>query len=145
MCEPISFGIVDRGLYPGSEVAGAHPLLEECNLELTEFDNSYRLRAACVQILEASTNQGHTILPTEEIGKSVRDLSVINEIPLDAEIIDICREDFAPVVSVIGDGDGMLLQLDRYVSSGEMLRAAVEEKIAWLMSRSRRRSTGAIW
>lgn len=57
--EPIPFGVVERGLYPGKEVAAKHPLPAGCAKELEEYDNPYRLRAACVQVLESSTEAGH--------------------------------------------------------------------------------------
>ena len=99
--KPISFGVVDRGLYPGREVALAHPLPESCNADLAEYDNAYRLRAACVEVLEQSTVEGHTLRPMGEIREAAKELSAVHEIPLDAEVVDICRDDFSPVVSVI--------------------------------------------
>ena len=61
--DPISFGVVDRGLYPGQEVSSAHPLPGACNSDLDEYDNAHRLRAACVEVLELSIADGHTLLP----------------------------------------------------------------------------------
>ena len=128
--EPISFGVVDRGIYPGSDVANAHPLPDSCNSELTEYDNSHRLRAACVEILESSSIDGHTLLPIKNVMQATRELSVVRKIPLDAETVDICRDDFKPVVSVIGEKEEMMVQLDRYVASGKLLRSAVDERLS---------------
>ena len=127
--EPISFGVVDRGLYPGREVASAHPLPGACNPDLQEYDNAYRLRAACVEILEQSTADGHTLLPIEDVAEATRDLSAVHDIPLDAEMVDICRDEFETVISVIGDEEDMMVQLDRYVQSGKLLQSAVVERL----------------
>lgn len=127
--EPISFGVVDRGLFPGQEVSSAHPLPGACNPVLDEYDNAHRLRAACVEVLELSTADGHTLLPIEDVTVATRDLSAVHEIPLDAEMVDICRDDFEPVISVIGDEQDMMVQLDRYVQSGKLLQSAVDERL----------------
>ena len=127
--EPISFGVVDRGLYPGTEVASAHPLPEACNPDLREYDNAFRLRAACVEILERSSADGHTLLPIGNVAEASRDLSAVHDIPLDAEMVDICRDEFETVISVIGTEKDMMLQLDRYVQSGKLLRSAVEGRL----------------
>ena len=126
--EPVSFGSVDRGLCPGEEAA-VHPLPQSCSGELADYDNVFRLRAACVQILEIATNYGHTLLSADEVAAAAAELSVVHKIPLDAEIIDICREDFMPTVRVIGENEKLMVQLDRYVCSGKLLSAAVKERL----------------
>ncbi|MCY4559777.1 MAG: AAA family ATPase [Chloroflexi bacterium] len=127
--EPISFGVVDRGLYPGKEVASAHPLPDACNPDLQEYDNAHRLRAACVEILEQSTADGHTLLPVDEVAEATRDLSAVHDIPLDADMVDICRDEFESVISVIGNEKDMMVQLGRYVQSGKLLQSAVDERL----------------
>jgi hypothetical protein len=127
--EPISFGTIDRGLYPGQEVAAAHPLPPACNSRLAEYDNEHRLRAACVEILEQSTADGHTFLPVERVTAAAADLPVVHSLPLDADTVDICRAEFAPVVSVTGAGSAIRLQLDRYVKIGALLTKAVTDRL----------------
>jgi hypothetical protein len=127
--DPTPFGIVDRGLYPGKEVATAHPLPTKCNAKLAEYDNEHRLRAACVEILENRTQDGHTFLPIDKVKKASTELSVVHEIPLDKDTVDICRDDFAPVVAVTGKGDGIAVQLDRYVAIGKLLTSAITDRM----------------
>ena len=123
--DPISFGLVDRGLYPGKEVATAHPLPPKCNPKLAEYDNEHRLRAACVEILENSTDDGHTFLPVDKVKEAATELSVIHQIPLDNDTVDICRDDFAPVVTVTGKDHDIAVQLERYVAIGKLLAGAI--------------------
>jgi hypothetical protein len=127
--DPMSFGMIDRGLCPGKEVAAAHPLPAKCNEKLGEYDNEFRLRAACVEILENSAQDGHTFLPIDKVNEAAPDLSVVHEIPLDKDTVDICRDDFAPVVTVTGRSDGITVQLDRYVAIGGMLRKGVTDRL----------------
>ena len=44
-------------------------------------------------------------------------------------MVDICRDDFEPVISVIGDEEDMMVQLDRYVASGKLIHSAVNERL----------------
>ena len=127
--DPISFGVVDRGPYPGKEVATAHPLPAKCNGKLVEYDNEHRLRAACVEILENSTQDGHTFLPVDKVKEAANELSVVNEIPLDKDTVDICRDDFGPVVAVTGKGDDVAVQLDRYVVIDKLLTSAITDRM----------------
>jgi len=127
--DPISFGTIDRGLYPGTEVIAAHPLPPSCGAKLAEFDNEYRLRAACVEILERSTDSGHTLLPIAQLTDAAKELAVVHAVPLDKDTVDICRDDFAPPVIVHGAGGDMAVQLDRYVAGGKLISQAVTERL----------------
>ncbi len=127
--DPISFGAVDRGLYPGKEVASAHPLPASCNPLLAEYDNEKRLRAACVDILESTTEEGNTFLPIGLVKEAAAGLPTVHKIPLDADTVDICRDDFAPLVKVTGEDDAIAVQLDRYVAIGKLLTSAVKDRL----------------
>jgi hypothetical protein len=127
--DPISFHAVDRGLLPGREIEIAHGLPSRCNPDLAEYDNGCRLRAACVQLLEAATADGHSVLPVEAVKDATGRLSTVHEIPLDHNTIDICRYDFAPVVAVSGERKDMMVQLNRYVTIGKLLRKAVDDRL----------------
>lgn len=127
--DPISFGAVDRGLCPGREVSTAHPLPERCNKSLAEYDNEFRLRAACIQILEESTQSGHTYLPIAQVSEAVAELPVVHALPLDADTVDICRDDFGPKIDVRGKRAEMTVQLGRYVSHSKLISGAVTERL----------------
>ncbi|WP_282603044.1 AAA family ATPase [Paracoccus sp. PARArs4] len=127
--DPIAFGTIDRGLYPGKEVATAHQLPSSCAPGLAEYDNEFRLRAACVETLERSATQGHTILPIEKLVEAAADLGTVHPVPLDADTVDICSGDFAPTVIVDDEGGKLTVQLDRYVSSAKLIGRAVADRL----------------
>lgn len=128
--DPIAFATVDRGLFPGAEVSTAHPLPAKCSPELAEYDNEYRLRAVCVEILERNSNKGHTVLLTAQAAACIPDLAVVQPLPLDAEMVDICRDSFRGVVQVIGKGKNLSVQLRRYEQIRELLSEAVGTRLA---------------
>lgn len=127
--DAISFETVDRGIYPGKEVASAHPLPASCSKSLNEYDNEFRLRAASIRTLEASTDQGHTLLSIAQVSEAAAALPTVHPLPLDADIVDLCRDDFAPKVDVQGESEKLTLQLDRYVTSGKIISKAVDERL----------------
>src|SRR5207302_10752478 len=56
-------------------------------------------------------------------------LSAVHAIPLDADIVDLCRDEFAPLVAVTGEASELQIQLGRYVDSGKLLASAVKKRI----------------
>ena len=127
--DAVSFGTVDRGIYPGKEVASAHSLPDSCNKGLAEYDNEFRLRAASIRILEDSADQGHTLLPIARVSETAEALATVHPLPIDADIVDICRDDFLPKVDVKGENDEITLQLDRYVACGKIISKAVNKRL----------------
>ena len=61
--------------------------------------------------------------------EATRDLSAVHDIPLDADMVDICRGEFEPEISVIGKRKDMMVQLRRYVQCGKLLKSAVDERL----------------
>ena len=88
------------------------------------------MRAACVRILENATKEGNTFLPIQLLKEAAEDLPTINKIPLEADTVDICRDDFLPLVKVIGENKSITVQLDRYVAIGALLMRAVKDRLA---------------
>jgi hypothetical protein len=69
------------------------------------------------------------ILPIDKVREAAKELSVVHEIPLDKDTVDICRDGFAPLVAVSGKGDGIAVQLDRYVAIGKLLTSAIADRM----------------
>lgn len=126
---PIAFETIDRGLFPGKEIMATHPLPTECSPKLSEYDNEFRLRGACIDILERSTEAGHTLLPVNEVSRRATKLTLAHAIPLDPTIIEMCRDDFAPLIAVSGTEEAMTVQLNRYGEIGKLLKAAVDDRL----------------
>ena len=128
--EPIPFVAIDRGIYPGREIAVMHPLPSKINPDLLEYDNPLRLRAACAELLEtAAQKEGHTLVPASQISKACPTLSVNHAIALDSELIELCRDEFAPVVKVLNYDLEIAVQLDRYVESGDIIKRGIESRL----------------
>lgn len=126
--DPIAFATIDRGLLPGREVAEAHPLPASCPKVLSEFDNEHRLRAAAVHLLERASDEGHTLLTAARLADAAEELALTYPLPFEADILDLYREEFAPVVEV-SLGDDPTAQLARYVDYRELIEKAVKDRL----------------
>ncbi|WP_081731492.1 AAA family ATPase [Mesorhizobium sp. L103C131B0] len=128
--DPVAFATVDRGLLPGSVVAEAHPLPGGCSKDLGEYDNRFRLRAATAQLLEEAAGRGNTIVAADRLADEAAALTLTRPLPLDADLLDLFRDEFSPLVEV-GPGDkNPTAQLDRYVAYRKLLEKAVKERAA---------------
>ncbi|HXQ72030.1 MAG TPA: AAA family ATPase [Pyrinomonadaceae bacterium] len=128
--DPIRFAAIDRGLYSGREISERHPLPSGMNTDLLEYDNPLRLRAACVELLEtASRNEGHTVVPVSQLANECAGLPINHSIPMDQELVELCRNDFGPLVKVLKYDAEVAIQLDRYVESGEIIKKAIDGRL----------------
>ena len=62
--QPISIGMIDRGMLPSSTVAAKHPLPEPSNIG--SQNDPRRLRAAIVEVLRSSAASGDALLSLDE-------------------------------------------------------------------------------
>lgn len=128
---PIAFATIDRGLYPGAEITNAHPLPAGVNEKIHEPDNWRRLKGACVHILETvASEEGHTLLDASRVGEHSSDLSLTRPIPLDADLLDIFRDDFSPDISISRDEKNPIAQLQRYVEYRKQIEKSLIERLA---------------
>lgn len=79
--------------------------------------------------MEEATAAGHTLLPIQRLSEGGAGLSAVHAIPLDADVVDLCRDEFDPLVAVTGEGSELQIQLGRYVDSGKLLASAVKKRL----------------
>jgi hypothetical protein len=68
--EPISFGAVDRGLFPDDAIREKFPIPEPTVLE--DPADPRRVRALTIDLLEEAGREGHTLLPQSWIIERAR-------------------------------------------------------------------------
>ena len=128
--DPVAFETIDRALLPGGAVAEVHKLPTMCNQDLSEGDNSHRLRAGTVYILEAASDQGNTIVSAKRLSEAAAELNLTRPLPIDGELLDLFRDEFKPVVHVGDSDENPTAQLDRYVAYKTLIGQAVGDRLA---------------
>ena len=127
--QPISLGTIDRGLYNGGAIKGAWPLPLLCSVNTDEPDDTRRLLAATIQILEEAAADGHTLLSADAVSARAADLSLAPPAPIDAMTLELLADAFNPEVDLTEGNNGWLVQLDRFIETGEIIRRAIKVRL----------------
>ncbi len=127
--DPIALGTVDRGVFPDEVIRNEHPLPEPSGLDDDAVDPR-RVRAFVVSILDAASSTGSTLLPQNRVIQEVRSLPLQPGCPVDADLMTVVEESFAPVVERVEMADGApAYQLSRLAEMGKIIRRQVERRI----------------
>lgn len=87
----ISFKQLDKALLPPAKIKKAFPVQNPSTVE-SQLDER-RLRAAIVWILEEAAEQGHSILPTDDLLSRLENKSFDTLLPISRDTIDAVSED----------------------------------------------------
>jgi ATP-dependent exoDNAse (exonuclease V) alpha subunit len=126
--EPISFGVIDRGLFPPENLRADFPIPEPSIIK--EAIDQRRVRALMVKTLEEASIQGHTLLPKNWLVQRIRETAMKPECPLDADVLPLFEDFIAPlVVTVTLNEENQAYQLDRYVKTAELIKTTIGKRI----------------
>ncbi|TDR36058.1 UvrD-like helicase family protein [Tahibacter aquaticus] len=126
--DPVSIWTADRGVFPDDVVRLRHPLPESTALDAGT--DSRRVRALTIKVLEDAASKGSTLLPQSRVVLGIRGLTLRPSCDVDADLMNVVRDDFAGAVTDITMGDGArALQLSRLAEMGAAIRSSVEKRI----------------
>ncbi|MBK7078217.1 MAG: AAA family ATPase [Myxococcales bacterium] len=125
--DAISLMVVDRGLFPDEQLRTKHPLPKPSALE-GALDGR-RVRAFVIDALETAANAGDTLQLRDRIIQAIRERDVKPELPLSKDVLGASDVPLSPfVVTVDLPGGELAFQLDRFVSTGELIRREVKKR-----------------
>jgi ATP-dependent exoDNAse (exonuclease V) alpha subunit len=111
---------VDRGVFPDDAVRLVHPL--EAPSCLVSGVDRRRVRAFCLDALEKTALDGHTLQSRDGLVEAIRAFAVKPECAVTGDVLRAQLPQMAPeIVPALLDGDEGL-QLDRYKKIGELVR-----------------------
>lgn len=126
---PVSLTTIDRGLFPSSQTSTKPELPRECDIDLDEADHPLRLRAIVVEALERAALQGHTLLGAEVLSAAVAELPLSRNVTIDGPTLDLCREEFENVITVLDYEGELFAQLARYSQSRDVIFSHVQARL----------------
>jgi len=126
--DSIPLRVVDRGLFPDAQVAIAVPMPSPS--ACPEPIDPRRGRALIVQALEAEAASGHTLLPQTLLVEAVRSAEVSPPCPIGGDWFDAFKDGFDPPLAEAATGEGPAWQLDRYVTTGELICGRIRRRLA---------------
>lgn len=125
--EPIEFGIVDKMIYPKKEIAKAFPL--NLTQPIIETIDKRRIRSLCINILESKANEGHTLIPKNQLITEITNYKLEPACKVTIDIMDVIEEVFIEndkeIIKIIPKSDnspcfyklGRLQELKEIISS----------------------------
>ena len=131
--EPVSIGVVDRGMFPNATIRNAYPVPTP-SLVKTAVDVR-RLRALTLRSLEGAALKGDTLRPRDEIVRDLRRRAE-NEneqsAQFTADVLGVAQDDvFENEIRIVTMADDRpAYQLERLGRAGALIRSTVEKRIS---------------
>ncbi len=126
--EPISFGVVDRGVFPEDVVRDNFPLEEPSFIR--ESIDPRRVVALCIYTLNRAQDDGHTLLPYNWIIKLIREMALSPKCLIDNDLMSVLEPYLEPFLTKIElDNNKNALQLTEFIGSGEMIRKTITKRL----------------
>ena len=120
----ITFGTVDRGVFPDSAIREQFPLSEPSRIE--DPADARRVRALVVDLLEEAALEGHTLLPRGWLIRRARERTLQPPCPLGENVLDAMEESFGPAVVRAATRTGeAAYQVDRLAECRKIIRREV--------------------
>ncbi|MFC1529562.1 ATP-dependent RecD-like DNA helicase [Gemmatimonadota bacterium] len=93
---PITFGAVDRGLFPDDTIREQFTVQEPSRID--DPADARRVRALVVDVLEEAAGEGHTLLPRSWIIRRARERALKPPCPLGENVLDTTENSFEPII-----------------------------------------------
>ncbi len=124
---PITFGAVDRGLFPDEVVRQKFPAPELSCVD--DPSDPRRVRARVVELLEEAATRGHTVLPQNLLIQNARAQALQPPCPLGENVLDATEPSFDQVVQRVDTGTGNpAYQIDWLVNCRKIIRREVSRR-----------------
>jgi ATP-dependent exoDNAse (exonuclease V) alpha subunit len=124
--DPISFAVIDRGMFPPEPLRKAFPIPDPCQVH--EAIDPRRVRAVMIQALEEAASDGHTLLPVEWLIQRVRERPMKPECPLDSDTLALVEGTLGPLIAMVDLGRGKACQLNRYVETARLISDVIAKR-----------------
>lgn len=136
---PVSLGVVDRGIFPDPVIREQHPLPEPSAID--GGLDARRVRAFVVQQLEHAADEGHTLQRTDDLVRAIGDLDISPACPIHQDHLAVVEPQLAAVVDQTQLQDGAkCYQLVRLAKVGGVIRSSIEKR-----RKGRRHILGENW
>ena len=141
--DPVSIGVVDRGMFPNAKLRKDFPVPEP-SLVKTAVD-ARRLRALTIRTLEAAAGSGDTLRSRDDVVRDLRRGAEDREeqaVQITADLLGVAEDEvFEDEVRLVTMADDRpAYQLERLGRAGDMIRSTVEKRIS-----ARRHSVDVHW
>lgn len=126
--DPISVGVVDRGLFPDSSIASVAPVPSPSHCG--EAIDRRRGRALMIDRLETANSEGHTLLPQTWLIQRVRDLDLSPQCAVGSDWVDAFSEFLSErlMIAELSNGDSAW-QLTKDAKNRQIISTRVRRRL----------------
>lgn len=125
--DPVSVHTVDHGVFPEKVVRDKHPLPEPS--AIPSGTDSRRVRALSVALLERASDNGDTLVPRDEIVRSLREWELSPKCEVTGDLMSVVEEKFGPEIDITAMGnDAPAYQLNRLTEVANVIRTTVRRR-----------------
>ena len=133
--QPISFGVIDRGMFPDDTIRVQHPIPDASAIRST--GDLRRIRAVLVAVLSKAAEHGDALLSVDEALQKVAALDLAEDCPVTIDWINSNKSSLAGSVEVVEilpkvpDGQSLVaIQLKELKDCEEYLRKVLDARAA---------------
>lgn len=125
---PISVGTIDRGVFPIEAINNKFPLEEPSKIE--GGNDKRRIRALIIHILDKASEEGHTLLPINEIRIRLEKISLDPTCIVNEDILNLVENYFKYKINVIElEKENKAYQLNSLYKMESFIRSIVEKRM----------------
>ncbi|MBU9723641.1 MULTISPECIES: AAA family ATPase [Bacillaceae] len=129
LVDPISVFTIDKGVYPTESILQDYPYLHGFSMD-SPLDEK-RIRAFSVYFLEASTEEGHTLLPYTSVIHKIRECALTPACEVHEDIMLGVENFFSKVIDIVEMSDGTkAYQLSRIAEMSQLIRDRISARIS---------------
>lgn len=125
---PISVGTIDRGVFPVEFINNKFPLDEPSKID--GGNDKRRIRALIINILDKASEEGHTLLPIEEVRRRIEKLPLDPLCIVNEDILNIVENYFEDKITIIDLEDkNKAYQLSSLYKMENFIKSIVEKRM----------------
>jgi hypothetical protein len=121
----VAINTIDLGVFPQANLAKHFPVPTPSKPD--GADDARRIRAHAISLLETAADEGHTLLPRDQVSLDIRALDIEPRCEVNRDSLDVIENSFANEISLATlKGGAKAYQLQRLADVGSKIRTEVQ-------------------
>ena len=125
---PISVGTIDRGVFPIESINNKFPLEEPSKID--GGNDKRRIRALIIDILDKASEEGHTLLPIDEVRRRLEKLPLDPPCIVNEDILNLTEDYFKDKINIIElENKNKAYQLNELYKMESFIKTIVDKRM----------------
>lgn len=124
---PVSVGTIDRGVFPIEAINNKFPMEEPSKID--GGNDKRRIRALIIYILDKASEEGHTLLPIDEVRRRLEKLPLDPPCIVNEDILNVVESYFKDKIKIIHLENNKAYQLEDLYKMESFIKSIVDKRI----------------